>query len=48
MEFLDKNYKGALTQYNLAIELDDKISDTFVKRSLCLEKLKRLNGIKLQ
>ena len=42
---LDKNYKSALEMYNLSIELDDKVSDTFLKRSLCFEKLKRLNGI---
>jgi hypothetical protein len=47
VEFLDKNYKGALEQYNLSIELDDKISDTFVKRAMCFEKLKRLQGIEL-
>ena len=44
-EFLDKNFKSALEQYNLSIELDDKVSDAFVKRALCLEKLKRFAGI---
>lgn len=47
VEFLDKNYKSALEQYNLAIELDDTVSDAFVKRSLCLEKLKRFSGTKI-
>lgn len=45
VEFLDKNFKSALELYNLTIELDDTISDAFLKRALCFEKLKKLNGM---
>jgi len=43
IEFLDKNFKSALEMYNLTIELDDTISDAFLKRALCFEKLKKFN-----
>lgn len=47
VEFLDKNFKSALEQYNLSIQLDDSLPDSFVKRALCLEKLKRFSGIRI-
>ena len=44
-EFLDKNYKSAMEMYNLAIELDENVSDAYVKRALCHEKMKQFRGM---
>mmetsp|Transcript_28451 Transcript_28451/g.31608 ORF Transcript_28451/g.31608 Transcript_28451/m.31608 type:complete len:383 (+) Transcript_28451:54-1202(+) len=38
--FVDEDYEDALQQYTEAIELDEKISDYYVKRSFCHYKLK--------
>ncbi len=43
-EVLEKNYKSALEMYNLSIELDDKVTDSRLKRAHCLTKLRKYKG----
>jgi lipoprotein NlpI len=42
--FVDENFDEALKMYDTAIELDDSIGETFVKRSICNYKLDRFTS----
>lgn len=42
--FVDENFTEALTNYDLAIELDDSNVDAFLKRSQCHTKLENYTG----
>lgn len=43
--FVDDNFQEALTNYDLAIELDDTNVDAFLKRSQCHTKLENFTGM---